>query len=417
MTAKHQRSSNGSTDIRILAIVATIPLWGQERANINIFARLRERGVKAHFVTHSRFGYIHIVPYLEKLGFDYTGVQIESRVTKQTKPAILLNKIRGILRGSRQLARVIRDYKPTHIHIPNTDIFIALLPALLLARVPVLYRAGDVPLQHHTLYRFVWRHLISRKVERVVCNSKYVQEQCIAAGTPVGKTRVIYSSAPVHEGGADVQEGSRDYECVIAYAGQLRAFKGVDLLVEAAMRICAERDDVKFCIAGDYTWRNELAESLIHSVEESGLSHRIVFLGEIDNVLSLMESSDLHVLPSVKEEPLSNTLLEAKASSIPSVAFPSGGSTEVVRDGYDGIVCEDKSAGALYAGIERFLNLTASERKRMGENAYRSIGELGLDVESFTKEWFAQYEQTLRPKARRLRSPRLKSISGARRRP
>src|SRR5207247_3666306 len=130
----------------------------------------------------------------------------------------------------------------------------------------------------------------------------------------------------------------------VAFVRQIREVKGVRELVETACRIAVERHDVDFYLAGDYSWQNAFATGLMNDIRAKGLDHRIRFLGEINDVPQLLEQCDLHVCPSVWEEPFGLVVLEAKTQGIPSVVFPSGGLKETVQHQVDGYICADKTA-------------------------------------------------------------------------
>ena len=111
----------------------------------------------------------------------------------------------------------------------------------------------------------------------------------------------------------------------VFYIGQISANKGVDLLVDVALRLVVEYP-VRFLIAGDYSWKNPMAQALIQKVGDLGLQDRIVFTGFVDDIDPLYAQSHVHVAPSVLEEAYGLTVVEAKKHSLPSIVFPSGGS-------------------------------------------------------------------------------------------
>ena len=273
--------------------------------------------------------------------------------------------------------------------------FLMMLPAVRLLRVPVIYRLGDAPQQHRPLFQFLWRHVIISQVDRFVCVSGYIRDLLIEAGAPPEKVRVIYSYpskrspdlAPV-----PIPAASFDGRTV-AYMGQITKDKGVEVLVEAAIALCGERDDVRFLVAGDYSWQNPFAEALIQRVEDLGLSQRIMFLGYVEDIPGLLAVADLHLCPSVSTEALSNTVVEAKQAGVPSVVFPSGGLPElVVEQGNDGFVCDARTAGALVAGLRHYLDLSEGELIAAKAAAKASLPALGITREAFSQAWEAVYD-------------------------
>jgi len=56
---------------RVLVLFGGSELFGQERANIEVFRNLAELGLKARFVTSSKWGHKAIQPALDRLGFEW----------------------------------------------------------------------------------------------------------------------------------------------------------------------------------------------------------------------------------------------------------------------------------------------------------------------------------------------------------
>ena len=74
-----------------------------------------------------------------------------------------------------------------------------------------------------------------------------------------------------------------------------------------------------------------------HEARELGVSGDVRFLGRLDTVASLLQSTDLFVLPS-QTESFGLAALEAMACGSPVVASRAGGLPEVVDDGVNGIL-------------------------------------------------------------------------------
>lgn len=387
-------------DARVLVTLGGIPLWGQERGNIQVFHALRDVGVDALFATHHSYGHESIQPALDGLGLRWTTAYYPGRWVKGKGVRWLARRFREAIQSNRELLRAARAYRPTHVHTMNERYAVDFLPAFKLLRIPVIYRVGDIPSQHRPVFRFAWRHLITPSVSRFVAISGFVRDALIAAGVPAHKISVIYNyppERPALPGGSDLPDDvTAPYTGrTVAYVGQITADKGVDVLVEAALALCTERGDVRFILAGDYSWRNPFADELRGRVEAVGLSDRIRFLGSISDVPGLLAAADFHTAPSVWEEPLGNVVVEAKRAGIPSVVFPSGGIPElVVEDGRDAVVCRDKTAGALADGLRYYLDLSPDALADAGAAAYESLEILGITREAFIRAWANVFART-----------------------
>ena len=376
---------------RVLVLFGNIPLLGQERGNIQVFHALRQLGVEALFVTNRQWGGVHIQPFLDFLDLKWVVATYGYRFRKGMSLREWIKVIGIAARDSITLIRLMRRYNPTHIHLSNADHFVHFLPALTVTRIPVIYRVGDAPAVHRKIYRALWAWMIARRVTRFVCVSEYIRSSIVAQGVPESKCTVIYSEAPVRikaHGQAASKDVKKSRPVTILYVGQLSSHKGVDILVSAAIQMCRSNDNLEFWVAGDYEWENSFAAALKNDIRAADLSDRIQFLGYVESVHELFQRADLHVVPSVLEDPMPNVVIEAKSAGVASIVFPSGGIPEVVEHESEGYVCADKTEASLIAGIEYYA--TSAERVRVhGANAKASLDR--LRITQFAELWNTVY--------------------------
>ena len=384
----------GPRQRRVLVLFGNIPLLGQERGNIQVFYALRRKGVDALFVTNRKWGGVLVQPILDSLDLKWSVATYGNGFRRGMTFRDWVKNMGLIVSGSVTLFRLILKYKPTHIHICNVSHFINFFPVMLLTRVPLIHRIGDVPAVHRRIYRVLWTRIIVPKASHFVCVSEYVRSSILALGVPESKCSVIYSEAPVR---VQQQEGSADTgvkkgrQFTILYVGQLTREKGVNVLVGAAIRMCQSNENVEFLIAGDYEWRNKFALALKSDVQAAGLTERIRFLGYVDAIPELFRISNLHLLPSVCEDALPNVVIEAKHASVASVVFPSGGVPEIVEHGSDGYICDGKTEAGLIAGIEYYL-ASPERASAHGRNAKASLEK--LEITRFDDLWDVIYAES-----------------------
>lgn len=379
--------TEGPEPARILVIFGNIPLLGQERGNIQALQALNEAGHEVLFVTNDEYGYESIQPALDQRGLAWTTGRYPGFFSFRMSLAGWGSRLRDWIRGNIDFLRAARRFRPTHVHAGNERFLLNLVPALWLLRLPVVFRVGDKPRQHHPVFRFIWRTFIVPTVTRFVPISHFIASCLRDVGARDGQLRVIYSYPPERlppdEPFVLEKFGGR----TVTYVGQLSEEKGVGLLVETALELCRARDDVRFLLAGDYSWQNAFAEGLIDQVEAAGLADQIRFLGYVDDVPGLLAGSDLHVCPSVCEEALGNVVLEAKQAGVPSVVFPSGGLPELITSGRDGWVCAAPTAEALRARIVHALDEGDEALQAKGLEARASFGRLGITRDAFVEAW------------------------------
>jgi glycosyltransferase involved in cell wall biosynthesis len=91
------------------------------------------------------------------------------------------------------------------------------------------------------------------------------------------------------------------------------------------------------------------------------------FLGQRDDVASLIAASDVVVLPSVREG-LSNVILEAMMGARPVVASRAGGNCELITDQQHGLLFDIGDDAGLARAIETLAG-DALMRDRLGLQA------------------------------------------------
>jgi glycosyltransferase involved in cell wall biosynthesis len=94
----------------------------------------------------------------------------------------------------------------------------------------------------------------------------------------------------------------------------------------------------------------------------------VEYLGTTDQVLTAIHKADCVVLPSYREG-TPRTLLEAASAAKPIVTTDVPGCNNVVQDGYNGFLCQVRSAADLAAKMEKMLQLEEGHRLEMGRNS------------------------------------------------
>ncbi|TMV82897.1 glycosyltransferase family 4 protein, partial [Thioclava sp. BHET1] len=103
--------------------------------------------------------------------------------------------------------------------------------------------------------------------------------------------------------------------------GRIRAQKGVDLLVEAALRLLPSRPDVHIVFTGRVTEEHRAFHAeLMAKLTAAGLTDRVRFLGELPwaEVVRHYQALDLYIAPA-RSEGFGLTPLEAMACGTPAV--------------------------------------------------------------------------------------------------
>ena len=141
--------------------------------------------------------------------------------------------------------------------------------------------------------------------------------------------------------------------------------------------------------------KGKLKGSLEKMAQRLGLSHRVKFTGFRYDMLEILKSCDLFVLPSLWEGQ-GVVLMEAMAMKKPLVASKVGGVVDVVEDGKTGILVPPRDPDSLAKAIETLLN-DPKLMKSMGEAGYRRVKKHFNDAQ-FNKRRYEVYKMLYKRK-------------------
>lgn len=138
---------------------------------------------------------------------------------------------------------------------------------------------------------------------------------------------------------------------VILFVGRLAEIKGVTYLIEAMKDI-----DGVLVIVGDGPLKEKLKE------QAKGFNEKVIFLGAKthEELKTIYASADIFVAPSViakdgGQEGFGLVMLEAMASGLPVVASDTGGISQLIHDGINGLLCKERNVGQLKSNILRLM--------------------------------------------------------------
>lgn len=175
---------------------------------------------------------------------------------------------------------------------------------------------------------------------------------------------------------------------VIGVAARLAPMKGLEVLLQALARL-RSTDTVFECrIAGD----GGLRQQLQRQADRLGLSECVRFLGHVDDMPAFYRELDLFVLPSVSDEGLPLSVLEAMASGLPVLASDVGGTREALLDRVHGRLLPAGDVPALAAELSTFLS-DANLRRACGRAA-RARAERDFSLQGFSERLMQIYSHS-----------------------
>jgi mannosyltransferase len=141
----------------------------------------------------------------------------------------------------------------------------------------------------------------------------------------------------------------------VGCTGRIRHQKGTDLFVDAMVRLLPNYPDWTAVITGRTTSDNLAFErELKAKVSVAGLTQRIIFMGDVDDIAVWYRRFTLFVAPS-RQEGFGLTPLEAMASETAVVTSDAGSFPIMIKPGVNGAIVPAGDGDALVAAIEPYL--------------------------------------------------------------
>ena len=208
-------------------------------------------------------------------------------------------------------------------------------------------------------------------------NSEYLATRLCDAGSPPERVRVHRLGIRL-EDFPFVDRRDRVATPILLAVGRLVEKKGFEHLIRA-MRIAGDRSVFQAKIVGDGPLRGSLEEL----ARSNGLSDQIEFLGWRSGreVSELMAGADLFVAPSVTAadgdmEGMPLVITEAMATGLPTIGSRHSGIPEVVLDGRNGLVVEERDEKGL---AEALVIFSDNDRRLEAATVARKIAETRFD--------------------------------------
>ena len=152
---------------------------------------------------------------------------------------------------------------------------------------------------------------------------------------------------------------------LISFTGRLMEEKGVLQLVKAFQMIGRKYSNVRLAIAGDGPLMMQLKEMC---------DEKVFLLGRIpfEDVVGLLQQSEIFCFPSVYAEGMPTSILEAAACKNSIISTQCGGAAEIIPDDMHGILLKDNSEEQLVIALEKLIK-DKNYRKSTAQNVRKHI--------------------------------------------
>ena len=338
--------------------------------------------------------FLELIKHLEKRNiFDYRIVmfhkEIEYQVEEQIKQKIIV-----IYKTSKKsispffsIYRIAKVFRPDYVHTWSSMVTFYTLPTILFRVIHLINsQITDAPVQFNRFSFF-----------GIICSLNFLFSYRIIANSKAGlkaydiinhKSMVIYNGFDFNRIGTLLpklkvrEKFGINKEFVVGMVATFSSNKDYETYISAARLILSKRSDIIFlCIGGG-------DDSIYRQTISTGITDNIMFLGNQNDVESIMNICDIGVL-STFSEGISNALLEFSALGIPIIGTNSGGTIELITNGVNGYLTEIRNANDLAAKIESLLN-SQSDRLKMG-CAGKEVVKIKFSIERMIYEFEQVY--------------------------
>lgn len=189
------------------------------------------------------------------------------------------------------------------------------------------------------------------------------------------KTYIIPNSLPF----SSILKSKQNNKVIIS-VGRISVEKGIDRLIDVALKLRDDIDGWKIKVFGNGPYEDECRDM----IDELNLNHIISLNNAVSNIHNEYLNSDILVMTS-RYEAFPMVLLEAKACGVPVIAYDCPeGPREIIRDGVDGLLIEDGNVALMVEKL-RLLMSDDNLRKTYAENAVNGIDE--YKDEAIAQKW------------------------------
>lgn len=365
--------SDSTGPLRVLALMDSSILSGPGRQLGAVAQALRPHGVNVRVVMTRRGNRPSspLAKHLASLGVEC----LELSEAFAFDPSLLF-RLRSLIRRWDPEIIQTHGYKPTAM--------MAALRVLGVRRPWIGFFHGATAEDFKVrAYNALDRFLMHRADEVVVVARSQLKRFPRARQIRVLDNAVLASVEPLRQvaGASAVGKSWR-----LGVAARLSPEKGVDVLLDAALKLKQERFPFLLLIAGD----GPESEALRQRASHGALDGTVEFLGAVRDMNSFYADIDALVIPS-RSEGLPNVLLEALAAGLPVVATRVGAVPDVLGDSTAGILVNPGDVVALADACSQLPHLSTNPTR---EAARRAILDR-FSLNRRTSEHLALYAEVL----------------------
>lgn len=268
---------------------------------------------------------------------------------------------------SLQVAYLVRKYRIDLIHahdyLPGLVSTLASIfvrkPVVVTFHLPIWKTTYRLPTRLNTsfLLKQILKKFFIFRVSVIICVSNFTYQETLKLGFPARKLKVIYNwitpslkcKVPAPNYIRKMLGLRKNY--LILSVGRLDSQKGFSILIHALHILLDEGNNLDLAIVGEGPDRDKLMQYS----KKLGVENNVHFLRNVSDsdLACLYSECDIFVQSSLIEG-LSLVIIEAMKFGKPIVATKVGGTPEVLKNGYNGVLV-NPNPESLASGIKTIL--------------------------------------------------------------
>jgi len=372
--------------MRICFILHSSGKGGAERVNLELIEGLEKKGIQCFAILPSDGPLIN---ELKKSNVPLKVIKYKWWMREEGSPLwkrigrLILNLIKTV-----PVVKQVKKWKVDVVYSNTITICVGAFAAKLL-HLPHIWHIHEFGYEDHRLCfdlgEKIAMGIMNQLSDVCIVSSKAVREK-YKEFFPDRKIKLIYyavcvtneSSCKILKIKRQLQEASGT-KCMIV--GSLHKGKYQEDAIRAIGKLIDEEIDVRLYIVGEGKLKyKQYLESLI-IIDD--LENHVQFLGYIDNPFPVMQQADILLICSRKEA-FGRVTVEGMKAGKPVIGAGSGGTKELIRDGYNGFLYTFGDYHELAEKV-KYLYQHPDEARQMGENGKQWALEK-FNIEHYTDE-------------------------------
>lgn len=258
-----------------------------------------------------------------------------------------------------QLAAFIKRERIDLIHLNNSiTVNHPWMMAAIIAQVPCITHERGIASDFPRSTRF-----LGSRMRKVVCISGAVRKNLEAAGLGHLQLTTVHNgldadALKINRTDREVwrELGIEPRSHVVGVIGNIRRWKGQDVVVRAISSLKKQYPDIVCLLIGDWSQEDaEFREELIASIRDLELAANVIITGYQANPQDYAQLLHVWIHSSVMPEPFGRVILEGMALRKPVVASRDGGVLEIIEDGSSGLLFTPGDSDDLAARVASLL--------------------------------------------------------------